>query len=89
MAERKTKVTLPPDNRTVEGFDVPVESSTERWTELKLEDGSILRVKPAIASIVRIPDLYDPDGNPLYVVRGSMMMSVVESPEKLQRPKRP
>jgi hypothetical protein len=87
MAERKMTVLIPPDNRPVEGFDVPIDSSTERWSELKLEDGSILRVKPIIAGIVRVPDQYDPEGNPLYVLRGSIMMSVIEVPEKFKKPK--
>ena len=85
MPERKTTILIPPDNRSVEALDVPIDSSTERWSELTLEDGSILRVKPVIAGVARVPSQYDPDGNPLYVLRGSIMMSVVEVPEKLKK----
>jgi hypothetical protein len=49
MPERKTKIGIPPETTPADGFDVPVEESTDRLSELKLEDGSILRVKPIIA----------------------------------------
>ena len=87
MPERKTKILIPPENTPTDGFDVPVEESTERWSEFVLEDGSILRAKPAIGSIVRVPGRFDSDGNPLYVLRGSIMMIVVEAPEGLKQPK--
>jgi hypothetical protein len=86
MPERKTKIVVPPGNTPTEGFDVPVEESTERWSELILEDKSILRVKPVIAGVVRVSGQFDPDGNPLYVLRGSIMMTVVEVPENLKNP---
>jgi hypothetical protein len=77
---------MPPDGRLVEGFDVPIVESTERWTEVKLEDGSILRLKPTIVSAVRLPGEWDPQGNPMYALMANNAMVVAESPDHLKRP---
>ena len=69
----------------VDGSEVPIIESTERWTELRLEDGTILRVKPNVLSAVRIDDNYDQDGNPLYAIKGSQTMTIVSTPEHLRK----
>ena len=74
------------DGRLVDGLDVPVIESTERWTEIKLEDGSVLRVKPSVLSAIRIPDQWDPEGNPMYALKAANAMIVAEAPEHLKRP---
>jgi hypothetical protein len=84
--ERKVKVPMPPDGKPTDGFEVPVVESTERWTEVKLEDGSVLRVKPSILSAIRILDQWDPDGNPMYALKAANAMVVAEAPDHLRRP---
>lgn len=84
--ERKVKVPMPPDGRIVEGFEVPVMESIERWTEIKLEDGTVLRVKPSVISAIRIPGQYDPEGNPMYALKAINAMMVAEAPAHLRRP---
>jgi hypothetical protein len=83
--ERKVKFAMPPDGKIVEGFEVPVVESTERWTEVKLEDGSILRIKPSVLSAVRVPGQWDPDDNPMYVLKATNAMVVTEAPEHLKK----
>lgn len=82
--ERKVKIPTP-DGKTVEGFEVPVLESTERWTEVKLTDGSVLRVKPSILSAVRIPGQFDPEGNPMYALKAINTMVIAEAPDHLKR----
>ena len=84
--ERKVKIPMPPDGKIVEGFEVPVVESTERWTEVKLEDGSILRIKPSVMSAIRVTGQFDNDGNPMYALKAANQMVVAESPEALKRP---
>ena len=69
----------------VDGYDVPITESTERWTELKLEDGTVIRVKPNVLSAVRIENKFDQDGNPMYAIRGSQTMTIVSAPENLRK----
>jgi hypothetical protein len=84
--ERKVKIPMPPDGKMVEGFEVPVMESTERWTEIKLEDGSVLRVKPSVIAAIRVTDQYDQDGNPMYALKATNTMMVVDAQERLKRP---
>jgi hypothetical protein len=48
----------------------------ERWSEFKLEDGTVLRAKMTILSAVRVPEMWDPQGNPFYVVNGAPVMII-------------
>ncbi|MGA2817358.1 MAG: hypothetical protein ABSE67_13860 [Xanthobacteraceae bacterium] len=85
VPERKIKV--PYQNRVVEGTEVAVEESTERWTEVALADGARIRLKSAVIGAVRLDNEYDLEGNPIYVLNATPVMAVVESPEKFKRKK--
>ena len=62
-----------------------MEESTERWSQIKLKDGTTLRVKPIIVTVVRVKDQHDQEGNPLYVIKGSMAMAIEEAPKNLRK----
>lgn len=85
MPERKVKVTLPGKGE-VEGTEVQLNESVEKWTELKLDDGAVLRVKPVVMSVIRIDGQYDQQGNPVYAVQGTQAMVVVSAPDHLRKP---
>lgn len=70
-----------------EGFEVGVKESTERWSEITLEDGAVLRVKPAVVGAVRIENMYDPEGNPLYALKTAHTTVIVSCPEHLRKDK--
>lgn len=87
--ERKVKIPMPPGGALVEGTEVPIRESCERWTELTLEDGAVIRVKPTILSAVRIDGQWDADGNPAYALRGGPnAMTIVQVPDQLKKPAR-
>jgi hypothetical protein len=83
MADRKVRVTLP-NIGTVEGSEVQVVESTERWTDVKLDDGTSVRIKPVVMSVIRVDGRYDPQGNPMYAVQAGQAMSV-SAPEHLRK----
>jgi hypothetical protein len=90
MAEKRVKIPFPDQNAPggvtmIDGSEVPITESTERWTELRLEDGTVLRVKPNVMSAVRIDGRYDQDGNPMYAVKGAQTMMIVSAPEHLRK----
>jgi hypothetical protein len=60
--------------------DVPVVDVEERFIQYRLEDGSILKVKNVATSVLRVDNEYLPDGNPVYLVLSSPVVSVVSSP---------
>jgi hypothetical protein len=75
-------VTLP-NGQQARGRDIPVIESTERWSELRLADGSVLRVKMCTTAVVRVDGGYDNQGQPMYVLEMTPVMGIVSVPEAL------
>jgi hypothetical protein len=84
MAERTVKVPLP-TGQFAEGFEVAVEETKERWTDVTLEDGTVLRVKTTVLMATRVSDQWDQDGNPMYMIKSAPVVMVVSSPDRLKR----
>ena len=84
MVERKKNVQDSAGNQ-VEGTVVAVEESTERFSEVRLEDGTILKTKLTVVEVVRIDGQWDNDGNPSYSVRSANVVAISESPPNLRR----
>jgi hypothetical protein len=87
MPERKTKIPFPtPTSPLRDGTEIGVKESTERWSEITLDDGSVLRLKPSVFSAVRIEGEWDPEGNPMYAVRAGQVLLVQYAPDGLRKP---
>lgn len=73
-----------PDGREVGAEDIDFEVMKEDWNEYKLKDGTTLRVKTVVTSIIRTED-HDPmTGDPTYIIKsGNMLRAIV--PENLKR----
>lgn len=84
MVERMTKVTLP-TGQIADGVEVPIEESNERWSEIKLEDGTIIRVKLSMVSVVRVPGQYDQVGNPMYIMNMTPTIAILSVPDALRK----
>ena len=84
MPERKVTVPMP-DGTTATGSEILIKESSDRWSEVTLEDGSVFRVKPIIASAVRVDGQYDSEGNPIYFMKGSMATAMVSVPPELRK----
>ena len=69
----------------VDAVEVPVSESTERWTEVKLEDGATLRLKPVVIGAVRLEGRYDPEGNPMYSLKVNQIMTITNVPDHLRK----
>ena len=83
MPESKRRVQTP--QGVVEGIDVPIKEATEKWSEVTLADGTILRIKPNVLTVTRVDNQYDPEGNPMYVLMSSQMMTVTNVPAHLRK----
>ena len=87
MSEQRVKMPFPtPTSPLKDGFEVAVKESTERWSEVTLEDGSVLRLKPSVLSAVRIEGEYDPEGNPMYAVKAGQVLIISSTPDHLRKP---
>jgi hypothetical protein len=91
MAEKRVKIPFPDQNTPggttmVEGNEVAITESTERWSQITLEDGTVMRVKPNVLSAIRIDGRFDNEGNPLYALKGNQIASIVSAPDHLKKP---
>jgi len=80
---RKVKVTLPMIG-TVDATEIQILETTERFTDIKLEDGTTLRLKPVVMSVSRLDGRYDPQGNPMYAVQAGQAMTA-DVPDHLRQ----
>jgi hypothetical protein len=87
MAKRSVKIPSPTTGKMVDGIEMDIDESTERWSEFTLPDGAVLRIKVSLISATRIDGEYDQDGNPTYVIRASPTMVVASAPDKLKKKK--
>lgn len=84
MSERRTKVEYP-QGKQADGFSVDVEEANERFSEIRLADGTRIRIKPVITEVVRVEGQWDREGNPIYVVRSANVMTVSEVSDDLKK----
>ena len=75
------KIALP-DGRKIEATDVDFKTEKEVWNEYVLEDGSVLKFKTIVSSIIRTED-YSSTGDPIYLIR-STNISRVKVPEEMK-----
>jgi len=87
MPERRTRIPYPmPTSPPRDAVEVGVQESTERWSEITLEDGTVFRVKLSVLSAARVDNEYDAEGNPAYALKMNPVVTVVSSPPALKKP---
>jgi hypothetical protein len=84
MPERKIRVEFAP-GQMVDGYEVSVDESTEKWSEYKLSDGTVIRGKMTIIGATRIDGQFDPQGNPMYQMNMAPTVVIISSPDNLKR----
>ncbi len=84
MAEHKRTVEYPPGTQ-VTGTDVEIAESRERFNELTLEDGTILRMRTNVIEVTRVDDQWNDNGDPVYVVKSSTTVTVVEASQEFKK----
>ena len=75
---------IPYKGREVDATEVDFQTRKEDWNEYQLMDGSFIRMKLVVSEIFKVPDEYDEEGNPVYVVRSNNVL-VVRSPDNLRK----
>jgi hypothetical protein len=79
---RKTKITFQGQQRDAEVIEI--NQSSERWNEYLLEDGTVLKLKPVATEVVKLSEVHDNEGNPVYLIKTHNVVSVI-APENLKR----
>ena len=54
--------------QTINGTVVNVQESTERWTDVRLVDGTTFRIKVVVDEVVMHDGRRDSEGNPVYSI---------------------
>jgi len=83
VAEKKAKIQVP-NVGFVDAVEVEITESSERWTEVKLADGTTIRTKPVILTVFRVDGHYDQDGNPIYQIKANQVMTA-SAPDHLKK----
>ena len=64
---------------------VLVSESIERFSDVKLDDGTVLRMKAIAIEAERLLNQWTPDGDPIYNVKSHTVVMVKEAPASLKR----
>ena len=80
--EKNTTVSF--QGKLVEGVELDFKATKEEWNEYQTTDGSIVRMKVVVISIVRLKDEYDKENYPIYLLKSSNVVSV-SAPENLKK----
>jgi hypothetical protein len=57
--------------RKVQGTEVGFDTMREERNEYALSDGSTIKVKTVLTSVVRLNGEHDPQGDPVYLIRSN------------------
>ena len=71
--------------REVDAIDVNFKVNREDWNEYQLADGTELRMRLVVGVVYYLPETYDREGKPVYVVK-SQNLVISKSPDHLLRP---
>ena len=71
-------------NQQFPGEEVEFEPERESFNTYILQDGTKLKLKAVVASIVRLDGVWQPDGSPLYLINASNVVST-DVPDHLRR----
>ncbi len=80
--DRKIKVKY--GDRDVDATPVEVNQSDEHWNSYMLDDRSVLKLKVVVTRVARVDDMYDADGNPVYVIQ-STNIAKADAPDSLRK----
>ena len=78
----KIKINL--GNEVVEATPVAVNQASEYFNQYFLEDGTVLRMKLVATKIFRLDDRFDAEGNPVYFVQSTNVLSA-DAPSHLKK----
>jgi hypothetical protein len=71
-----------PDGQEHEAEPVGFRTSGEHFNEYLLDDGTVLKVKLVLTEIMKITDMRDQQGNPVYLLQHQQVTSIDSTTEK-------
>ena len=80
----RTRKVLGPDGEQHSAAELGFRVSGEHWNEYLADDGTVIRLKPVVTQLLRIEGMYDPQGDPVYIVNSTNVVTV-SAPESLRK----
>ena len=65
--------------------EVPIVDRREIPAEYRLEDGSIVRFATVATAVYRLDGQYDPEGNPVYIIKNGNVVTVMSADHNIKR----
>ena len=70
-----SKVKLEHEGKAATGERITFDIEKENWNIYSLEDGTKLRARLVVGDVVRLDDHFTKDGDPIYVVKSTTILS--------------
>ncbi len=74
-----------PSGEPIEGSAIQIRQSVERYSDVELADGTVIRIKPSVTQVVRLKERWDDLGNPVYIVASQNIVVIEKIDEQLKR----
>jgi len=86
MPATRRKIQLGPRGPEKDAQLIEIQQSNEHWNQYLLSDGTVVKMKLVATEVWRIEAEWDHEGNPMYVIKSSNVVTV-NPPDELRRPK--
>ena len=67
------------------GIVVSFDVIADNWSEFQLVDGTTIKMRPIVKSIIRVEGEHDPNGDPVYVVMADNLVMATTIPDHLRK----
>ncbi len=78
------KIKVPYQGEMRDATIVDVNQASELWNHYFLEDGTVLKFKVVVTQVTKIDDEHDQEGNPVYNVKSTNVLTVM-CPDELKK----
>lgn len=84
MDERRRTIDF--NGQQADALEMPFQTGAEFWNEYVLHDGSVIRLKSVVTEILKLEDKFDAEGNPIYLLKSTNIVSISPS-DRARKPK--
>jgi hypothetical protein len=65
--------------KLVDAEVIEFEADREQWSTYLLHDGTSLKIKPVMTEVLRLNDVFAPNGDPVYMVQAQQIVHITPS----------
>jgi len=76
MPPIKRKISFAPGGAEKDAQLIDIQQASEHWNQYLLGDGTVIKMKLVATEVWRVENEWDQEGNPIYVVRSTNVLSV-------------